>query len=410
MKKRTLRKHPLFLSLLVSLLLILLFLWIHEKEFQTYTKEWNQKLESILLKLQEDYPNLSKNEIISILNEESNPNKSSLSIYGIDIEKDSYVLQNEKEFHKYTIVITSLWIGICICYYINIFYRQQKMKKKIQKITYYLEEINNGNYQLDIEENQKDELSILKNEIYKTTILLKEAAENSLNDKRKLKEALSDISHQLKTPLTSILISLDNILENPNMSLETRTEFIKAIKRETVNISFHIQTLLKLTRFDANTIQFHRQTTSMKEMIKEAIQNVALIAELKNIEIFHTSKEPIHILCDPKWQVEALTNILKNCIEHSDEQKTILITTSNNKIYSQLIIEDHGSGISPKDLPNIFKRFYKCKNSSKESIGIGLSLAKTIIEKDNGFIKVESKLGVGTKFIINYFKTKEKKS
>ena len=128
--------------------------------------------------------------------------------------------------------------------------------KKLKEITQYIEEINRKNYKLNIDDNTEDELSILKNEVYKTTIMLKEQAENSLNDKVNLKNSLSDISHQLKTPLTSITIMLDNIIDNPNMDQETRSEFIKDVKREITNINFLVQALLKLSKFDTNTIKF----------------------------------------------------------------------------------------------------------------------------------------------------------
>ena len=140
---------------------------------------------------------------------------------------------------------------------ISIFLKYNHSKdKKLKEITKYIEEINNKNYKLDIEDNTEDELSILKNEIYKTTIMLKEVAENSMKDKTCLKDSLSDISHQLKTPLTSIIIMLDNILDNPNMDDATKNEFIKDIKREIVNINFLVESLLKISKLDASSVTF----------------------------------------------------------------------------------------------------------------------------------------------------------
>ena len=108
------------------------------------------------------------------------------------------------------------------------------------------------------------------------------------------------------------------------------------------------------------------------------------------------------VVCDIKWQVEAITNIIKNCVEHSESGTKISIKYGKNDLYSEILIEDQGSGIDPEDLKHIFERFYKGKNSRKDSVGIGLSLAKTIIEKDNGYITVESEIGKGSKFCIRY--------
>ena len=233
--------------------------------------------------------------------------------------------------------------------------------------------------------------------------MLKEAAENSKQDKVKLKEALSDISHQLKTPLTSINIMLDNILDNPNMDNKTKTEFIQNIKREIININFLIQEILKLSKFDANVIEFANKQVYVSDIIRLAISNVEMLAEIKNINIEFETISNGKIICDLKWQAEAIANVLKNCLEHSPNNSTITIKIDYNKIYNKITIIDYGDGIDKKDLPHIFKRYYKAKNSSKESVGIGLSLAKSIINKNKGTITVESKKGEYTIFVIKYY-------
>ena len=249
----------------------------------------------------------------------------------------------------------------------------------------------------------EDELSILKNEIYKTTIMLKEAADNSNKDRIKLKKSLEDISHQLKTPITSILIMLDNIIEDPDMDASVRNDFIIDIKRNVANINFLVQTLLKLSKFDSNTVNFIKQENELENIAKESIQNVASLCDLKNINIELNIKNNSKIVCDLKWQIEAITNLLKNAIEHSKDNEKVVITVDSNNVYSMIEIQDLGDGIAEKDLPHIFERFYKGENSTSESIGIGLALAKTIIEQDNGNISVDSD-GNGTRFIVKYFK------
>ena len=287
---------------------------------------------------------------------------------------------------------------------IIVFKYNHSESKKINEITKYIEEINRGNYKLNIEENTEDELSILKNELYKITIKLKEVAENSQKDKTTLKDSLSDISHQIKTPITSILIMLDNILSDENMPEDIKKDFIKDIKREIINIKFLVESILKLSKIDSNSIKFIKKEVFIKDIINEAVKNVSMLSELKNIEIIVSGDDSIKTICDLKWQVEAITNILKNCIEHSYENRKIYINYNQNNMYTELKIEDNGTGIDAKDLPHIFERFYKGKNSSSDSVGIGLALSKSIIESNNGYIQVDSKLNKGTTFIIKYLK------
>ena len=208
-------------------------------------------------------------------------------------------------------------------------------------------------------------------------------AENSKQDKINLKDSLSDISHQLKTPLTSVTVMIDNILENPNMDEKIKTQFIKDIKREIININFLIDSLLKLSKLDANSIHFINKEEPVKEIIEESIKNVEILCDLKNVKINCTGDENIKIICDKKWGIEAITNILKTGIEHSNENSKIDINFEKNKIYTKIEIKDYGIGIDEKDLPHIFERFYKGKNSSSDSVGIGLALSKSIIEKMN---------------------------
>ena len=234
--------------------------------------------------------------------------------------------------------------------------------------------------------------------------MLREQADNSLKDKKELKKSIDDISHQLKTPLTSILINIDNITDNQNISNEKKEEFIKEIKRETYNIKSLVETLLKLSKFDVNTIEFNNKDIYLDELLTKSIQKVSALADLKNIKINNNStKETIN--CDMNWQIEAISNIIKNGIEHSEENSKIDIKTEKNNIYTKIEITNYGNKIDEKDQKHIFERFYKGKNSKEDSVGIGLSLAKTIIEKDNGRILIESN-DEKTSFIIKYFSTR----
>ena len=373
-------------------------------QYRNYTKNVNIVINEIVNNIQEQYPDVDINKIISMLNDENVSKENVLSQYGIDISKDSAILTNDLLYRNNVIMNLSIILIFSIIIIIVFVLYNKRQKNKIKEITNYIEQINNKNYALDIQDNNEDELSVLKNELYKITVMLKEQAENSAKDKINLKNSLEDISHQLKTPLTSITIMLDNILDSPDMDLQTRNEFIKDIYREIANIKFLVQNLLILSKFDANTITFNEKEEKLEDIIEEAKQNVASICDLKNIQIILEGKEDAKTTCDLKWQVEALTNILKNCAEHSNNNTKINVLYSENNMYSEIVIKDEGSGIDQKDLKHIFERFYKGKNSDKDSIGIGLSLAKTIIEKDNGFITVDSELGKGTTFNIKYRK------
>lgn len=404
MKNKIELKKYFIIMLITCALLTFVFTSLNKYEYETYKKNYNEKLIELLNVIKDEYPNVDETKLINILNKENSINKLSIDKYGINLETDDLILENENKYKIFKIIniiyISLMFVSIIIIFLIYLINKN----KKINEITELIEKINNKNYSLDIDSNTEDELSILKNELYKTTIMLKEQAENSINDKINLKDSLSDISHQLKTPLTSIMISLDNIIDNPNMNDKTKEEFIHTIKRETINIKFLVNSILKLSKLETNTIEFNNKEILLDEIIKKSITNVEMISELKNIKINYNKTKEIYINCDLNWQVEAISNILKNSLEYSNNNSTINITTDTNKLYATIIIEDKGKGINEIDLPNIFKRFYKGSNSSNDSIGIGLALAKSIIEKNNGNIKVESKEGEGTKFIIKYYK------
>ena len=393
--------------LLMSLIPIIVFLIIGNifffYQYQSYIQNYNSKIAVIVSLVEEEYPNIDRNELISILNSDDKVSEDIFSRYGIDVQKESIIIENDRLFSRFIIIYNILFIGLALSIILLYLKHENNQDKEIKRIVKCIKEINKKNYAINIEDNTEDELSILKNEIYKTTVMLKEMAESSKDDKLRLKDSLSDISHQLKTPLTSINIMLDNILDNPNMDEDTKEKFIQSIKREVTNISNLATEILKLSKFDANVVRFENKEVLVKDIIKKAISNVEMMAEIKNVEIKVVFHDNVKLVCDLNWQVEAIINILKNCIEHSSENSFINIEVIDNKIYKEIIIKDSGEGIDKKDLLHIFERFYKGKNSSKDSVGIGLALAKKIIEMNNGSISVNSVKGKGTIFTIRYY-------
>ncbi len=401
MKNKIKLKRYLLVLLLLSLTFFLLLLGLHIYEYQAYTKNYNEKIEQIFATVKEKYPMISDQELISILNGEGKE-VSFFQKYGIDLEKESILLQNDNTYQRFLFLDSFLLLSLVFVFLFLFLKYNSGKEKEIQEITYYIEELNKKNYSLSLESISEDELSILKNEIYKITVMLRESAENSLKDKKELKESLEDISHQLKTPLTSILIMLDTLMDDPTMDRTIQEEFIRDIKREVANVNFFIQAILKLSKFDANTIDFVKEKISLSNLLQRALKNVSTLCDLKNMKVEIIGSEDIFLFCDSHWQVEALTNILKNAIDHSKENSKIEISYSQNRVYTLLTIKDYGKGISKKDLPHIFERFYKGENANPDSVGIGLALSKSIIEKDNGKIDVTSSKE-GTMFEIKYY-------
>lgn len=405
--KEVLKKYIIFTIVVFAIFMIILAI-VNHIQYSSYNRNSNLAINQIINNIKKSYPEADINEIIQILNNDNLEQTDFFKEYGINIDKDTAVFSNQQDSKLFIIINCSILLTLLIVI-ICIFVKYNKnQNKKISEITKYIEDINRGIYTLSIQENSEDELSILKNELYKITVMLREQSENSIKDKMQLKKSLEDISHQLKTPLTSITIMLDNLLDNPNMDVDIRNDFIKSIYREISNINFFIQALLKLSKFDVNTIKFNRKEEKIKDIIDQAQQNVETLCDLRKIKIETIpdfGQAPFRnpeVVCDIKWQVEAITNIIKNCVEHSESGTKISIKYGKNDLYSEILIEDQGSGIDPEDLKHIFERFYKGKNSRKDSVGIGLSLAKTIIEKDNGYITVESEMGKGSKFCIRY--------
>ena len=401
MKNKINFKKYLLETFIISIILGIVFVFLNMYEYNVYKQNFNNKVALIISKVKDKYPDIDNNDIVEILNNKEKTNNL-FKEYGI-LESDSYILENKNAFNTFLIInISYLIISIIIILFVYLHYEKNR-RKEIKEITKLVERINNSDYQINLNDLTEDELSILKNEIYKTTIILKERAELSHQDKLELKKSLEDISHQLKTPLTSMLIILDNLIDDANMKKSTQEEFIHDLKREVLNINFLVQNLLKLTKFDVNTVKFNRKDILVSNLIKEVMKNTATLSDLKNIVINVKGNKNIKLNIDYNWQIEALTNILKNCLEHSYNNSAVDIEYSENKAYTKIDITDYGVGITKNDLPHIFERFYQSENALNESMGIGLSLAKSIIEKDNGRVFVQSN-NHKTTFTIKYFK------
>lgn len=388
----------LFLVFFLVLIVFLFFGILFSKEIY---KEYKQNLISnnakIVNGIIEKHPEL-ENEVINLITE-GNSNSETLDRYGLtDLNNLDYLGNNGVLKANIIIKISFFILSFSFVLLFIIFLFVKKLYNKINNISKYTHNILNNNYSMDIREYSEGDISNLKNDLYKMTIKLKEQSENLTNDKKFLETTLSDISHQLKTPLTSLFVINDILYDNVSNSV--KHEFLNQNKEQLKRIEWLIKSLLIMSRLDSGTTILTIKKTNIKEVLKVSIEPLKIISEIKNIELLINCNEKIYANIDFNWTVEALGNIIKNAIEHTNKG-SVIIDASENPLYTEITVKDTGLGISKKDLPHIFERFYKGINN-KESIGIGLNMAKTIIEKENGDITVTSDSN-GTLFRIKFY-------
>lgn len=280
-------------------------------------------------------------------------------------------------------------------------FKRDRMKT-VKDINAYLSRVLTGDYSLDIFDNSEGEISILKNNIYKVVVMLKSTNEELSKEKLGLASSLADITHQLKTPLTSITVMTD-LLEN-EQNEEKRSELLEIIKTQTEKMNWLTATLLKLSRLDADAAEFNFAQIKISDVVSASIKPFLLSLDLKNIRLT-ADFDDFEFNGDIIWTSEAVKNIIKNCIEHTLDGGELKIRTNCTNLFNELIISDNGCGIDKDDLPHIFERFYHGKNASADSVGIGLNLAKEILSKQRADISAESKLGKGSVFRIRFYKS-----
>lgn len=368
-------------------------------------KQRRQELESLVGFLQERCPELSETEIVEGLQGklgDFSVGHELLERYGYD---DVYYKLNMSKsrlmFLVWNSAVMLAAIAVVLCLWLSL---RRRQRERLDEITSYLHELNNKDYSLNLDDNAEEELSLLRNEIYKITMLLRETSEYEAQLNANLQRSMEDISHQLRTPLASITIMLDNIYDDPDMPADMRQDFIRSISMQISWMSSLINSMLKLAKFDAGTIKMQDEEIDVDKLIADALSKLSVIIELKNVEVVQEKEQDKEIIMqgDYNWQLEAVTNIIKNAVEHSHEEGRVWVSASKNDVYTEIVVRDEGEGMSEEDRKHIFERFYRAKNAGTESIGIGLSLAKCIVEADNGYITVESELDRGTEFAIRY--------
>ena len=411
------RKHFVYFAIIYTCICVTVMAFTVFFQYRAYTKNYNITVAKLCALIHEKYPDVSDGSIAAILNDSSLGSdytnlKSAETLfkkYGIDMEKDSAVLSNALKGALWLDIVRVVLFAGGFCLYIVLI--RLSFKRQVRQAADYLRRINQGDYRLVMADSTEGELSILKGELYKTAIYLRESAENAKADKLLLKNALSDISHQLKTPLTSLSINLENLEGNPDMASENQNRIMRRAKRDVDNISHMVQAILKLSRLEADVVEFDEKDTLLSEIVAAAADNVMALCDLRDIRlsIDEGSDKDACIHADAYWQCEAITNIVKNAVEHAESE--VRIGFYRYEMYAEITVQNDGETISDEDKKHIFTRFYSGSGQPADSIGIGLSLAEAIVRHDNGYILVEDCTKdvlneknecSGTRFVVRY--------
>lgn len=297
------------------------------------------------------------------------------------------------------IVMGTAMIGMAVTGYI--FYK--KREDKLGDLIIYLMRVQDNLALPSMDEMSEGQLGILESEIYKLVAQLKEMYSGEKKQKAYMVDMLSDISHQIKTPMTAITLMTD-LLKAPDLSEEKRLDYVAKIDQQTKRITWLIRNLLTLSQLEADMLELKREKNNLKSMLDNIMETFEVIAEVKEVELTLDCSEEVNITCDKQWTTEAISNIVKNCIEHTPSEGRVRIKVEQNNLATEITITDTGEGIDKDHLPYIFKRFYKAPGSSNSSVGIGLSMSKQIIMRQNGNITVESEVGKGSTFTIKLYR------
>ncbi len=279
-----------------------------------------------------------------------------------------------------------------------------KRFRKVAKLCDQVDEILHGAEHLSFGEFQEGELSILSSEIHKMTVRLREQNARLAHEQQFMKEAMEDISHQLRTPLTSTMLIL-GMMRDPALSQKERMEYLHELYGLLTRMQWLIETMLTISRLEAGAVKFQTVTVSCRRLISAALEPLSIAMELKNITVEIDAAEGPSFQGDFQYCTEALTNLLKNCMEHTPEGGSISIKASENGIYTGILVTDSGNGIAEQDLPHIFERFYRSSEFARNGYGIGLAFARNVIAAQNGSLQVRNAKPHGAQFDLRFYNT-----
>lgn len=384
-------KKLILVEIIFLIITIIFSIFIANIINNNYKQEIINNNSYIVGSLIEKHPELEDDIIASIILKENYELGNSI-LEKYQLNNVDYINYNNN--YLILILAIAIYLGLLFINFIFIY----NMYQKIKKIDQYMNNILNDDYSLNIKEYCEGDISNLKNDVYKMTVKLKEQSELLTKDKKYLEETLEDISHQIKTPLTSMYMINDILTNEKNERI--RKEFLVKNKNQIERIEWLVISLLKLSKLDSGTVKLKKEKIKVKDLINKAIEPIKVSLDLKSIDLdLNLSNDTV--LVDINWTKEALLNIIKNACEHTKDK--ITITSKNNPLYLEIRITDNGKGIAKKDLKHIFERFYK-GSDNKDSIGIGLNMSKKIINLQQGIIEVETKENIGSTFIIKLYK------
>ncbi len=276
---------------------------------------------------------------------------------------------------------------------------QHRRYREIAALSRSIDRVLHGQEQL-LDDSAEGELAILRSEIRKMTVQLRESADLLQQDKTELSQALADISHQLRTPLTSMNLTV-SLLPGANEDGQ-RLRLTRELKRSLERIDWLVETLLKLSKLDAGVVRFEPEPVTAAALTELAVRNLRIPMELREQRLV-LALDDAALTVDPAWTAEALGNVLKNCVEHTPAGGTLTVAARQTPIFTEITVTDSGPGIDPADLPRLFERFYRGKDASEHSIGIGLALARQIVAAQNGVIQAANNPGGGARFTLRFY-------
>ena len=367
----------------------------------------NAAVFALVEQIRQQYPQVDEDALMQTLNDAYEADSAQdlrdlRERYGIRENDWAVAAQAAEERRAIALNAILLLLAEGLIVALFVFYLRRR-KEQLDQLTLYMERISMGQYDLDLLDNSEDELSNLKNQLYKIMIYLKEQADRERDSRKALADSVSDISHQLKTPLTSAMIMLDNLTDNPDMDPATRRKFIAEAARQVDSMKWMIVSMLKLSRLDAGMIEFEEKEFSLDEMIASGAESLEVLAELKGQTVEIAGAKGAYLTGDFRWNREAFVNILKNAIEHSPEEAKITVKVEENAVYTAIAVTNPGEPISREMERQIFRRYYSAARSADDNAGIGLPLAKAIVERQKGYLSVDSADGKNT-FTIKYLK------